>query len=297
MASRPVTDGTLTHTTHTLQAADGTRLFLCQAEHPAARARVMLVHGYAEHCGRYAQVIELLGAHGFSVAAGDLRGHGRSAGRRGHISRFDHYVQDVQVMLEHLGQHGPDGATPPLFLVGHSLGGLVAACHAQLHPGTVDGLILVAPFVDLKFVVPRWKRSLAQLVSGLWPSFHLASGVPSGQLSRDPEYLARLEADPLAFKHATARWFTETIAAQRRALSPASPVQVPRLLMLAGDDAIVCNEAARRLHVAMGTQAAQVREYPECYHDLLHEPGHDRIIDDLAGWIDAQIDALVETRP
>lgn len=281
----------LSHSTHTLRAADGTRLHVCQACPRDVRADVLLVHGYAEHCGRYVRLIELLGAHGLRVTVGDLRGHGRSAGRRGHVARFEHYLEDMQTLLEHVREQQPAGTATPLFLAGHSLGGLIAASHVQSRPGGVDGLILIAPFIDLKFTVPRWKRSLAQAVSGIWPTLKVSSGVPVDALSRDPEYVARIEADPLAFNHATARWFTETVAAQQRALSATSPAQVPLLLLLAGEDAIVSNAAARRLYAVLGAQAAQVHEYPECYHDLLHEPNHARVIDDLVAWIDAQLEA------
>lgn len=293
MSVAPRTDaGTaLRRTTHTLRAPDGAQLFLCRHEPRAARARVMLVHGYAEHSGRYERIIELLVGRGLSVAAGDLRGHGLSQGRRGHITRFEHYLDDLQTMLAHLREQA--GGALPLFLLGHSLGGLIAACHVQARPQSVDGVVLVAPFVGLKFTVPPWKQSLARVVSGLWPTFQLPSGVPPELLSRDPDYFNRLQADPLAFRHATARWFTETVAAQRRTLGAPCAVGVPLLLMLAGDDAIVCNDAARTLHAAMAAQAdtAQVYEYPACYHDLLHEPEHARIVDDLIGWIDAQLAA------
>jgi lysophospholipase len=206
-------------------------------------------------------------------------------------SRFEHYLDDLQTMLAHLREQA--GGALPLFLLGHSLGGLIAACHVQARPQSVDGVVLVAPFVGLKFTVPPWKQSLARVVSGLWPTFQLPSGVPPELLSRDPGYFNRLQADPLAFKHATARWFTETVAAQRRTLGAPCAVGVPLLLMLAGDDAIVCNDAARTLHAAMAAQAdtALVYEYPACYHDLLHEPEHARIVDDLIGWIDAQLAA------
>jgi lysophospholipase len=291
LAPRAAASSALRRSTHTLQATDGAQLFLCRHEPRAARARVMLVHGYSEHSGRYERIIELLVDRGLSVAAGDLRGHGLSHGRRGHITRFEHYLDDLQTMLAHLREQNGDAL--PLFLLGHSLGGLIAACHVQARPHSVDGLVLVAPFVGLKFTVPPWKQSLARVVSGLWPTFHLPSGVPPELLSRDPEYFNRLQADPLAFKHATARWFTETVAAQRRTLGAPGAVGVPLLLMLAGADAIVCNDAARALHTAMAAPAgtAQVYEYPDCYHDLLHEPEHARIVDDLTAWIDAQLDA------
>lgn len=291
VASRATAGPALRRTTHTLQGADGTQLFLSRHEPRAARARIMLVHGYAEHAGRYERIIELLVDQGLSVAAGDLRGHGRSQGRRGHVTRFAHYLDDLNAMLAHLRKHEADAL--PLFLLGHSLGGLIAACHVQAQPGSVHGLVLVAPFVRLKFAVPPWKLSLARVVSGLWPTFHLPSGVPPELLSRDPDYFSLLESDPLAFKHATARWFTETVATQRRTLGTPSAVAVPTLLMLAGDDAIVCNESARMLHATIATHAntSPVYEYQACYHDLLHEPEHARIIADLIAWIDARLDA------
>lgn len=233
--------------------------------------------------------MDLLSARGFDVATLDLRGHGASSGRRGHISEFRQYLDDVETVLDHLGPRDAQTKPLPMFLVGHSLGGLVAACQAQRRPGRVDGVVLAAPFIELKFPVPGWKRALARLLSGAWPAFSLPSGMPADLLSHDPQWLARYEDDPMVFRRATARWFTETTAAQARALSTRAAARVPMLLLLAGDDQVVCNAAARRLHTAMGASDADVREYPGFYHDLFHELEHARVIGDIAIWAEQQL--------
>jgi lysophospholipase len=258
-------------------------------EPAAPRAEVVLVHGYCDHGGRLEHVADLLGARGFRVAAGDLRGHGRSAGRRGHIERFEQYLDDVGTMLARSPRAGRAGALP-VFLVGHSLGGLVALRFAQRHPARVEGVALVAPFLGLAFPVPAWKRAMAWALSAAWPPFSLPNEMPADILCHDPEWVARFEADPLVFRHATARWYTETVAAQREAFStPLS--RVPLLLLLAGDDRVVCNDTARRLHAALGSSREDVREYPGFFHNVFDEPGHGRAVDDVVAWIEDRLAA------
>ncbi|MCP5149210.1 MAG: lysophospholipase [Ectothiorhodospiraceae bacterium] len=270
-----------------LVAADGLPLVLRVAPHPTPRAAVLVVHGYSDHGGQYAHVLEQLQANGFTAAAGDLRGHGESGGRRGFVARFGDYLHDLDAMLAELRAQHPESGELPVFLLGHSLGGLVSAAYARSRPRVLTGLVLAAPFARLKYPVPAWKQRLAQVVSGALPGFGLPSGVPSELLSHDPSWVRRFETDPLAFARANARWFAETIAAQGAMAEARVAGAMPTLLLLAGDDRIVCNAAARTLHAALTSDPEAVREYPGLYHALFHELDHRLVVDDTVSWIDA----------
>lgn len=280
---------TLARSEHELRSADGTRLHLRHATLAQPRALVLMVHGYGEHSGRYEHVLERLGASGFRVAAGDLRGHGRSDGPRGHVERFEHYVDDVEAIVEHLRRQDALRERLPLVLIGHSLGGLVTLRYVQRHARHVDGFALVAPFLGLIFPVPLWKRGLAKVMSTVWPRYSEPTELPTELLSHDPAWVENFETDPLVFHHATARWFTETQSAQRLALSGAESQMPPMLLMLAGQDRMVSNDAARRIHAALGAPEDDVCEYPDFFHDMLHEVDNERLVDDIARWIQERI--------
>ena len=268
-------------------APDDTMLSLRTAVHARPRAQVLLVHGYSDHGGQYEHVMELFHGHGFTIAAGDLRGHGTSAGERGHIRRFSDYLYDVQTMIGQLRNH--EDADLPLLLVGHSLGGLVTLRFAQTSPAHVDGIVLAAPFLDLRFQVPAWKRMLAPLASLVVPAFALPSGLPPAELSHDPDWIVQFEHDPLAFKRATARWFMETLSAQGAARAAAAELSLPSLTLLAGDDHIVCNETARELHAAFNAAPAEISVYEDFYHALLHETEHARVVDDIVAWAERHL--------
>ena len=249
---------------------------------------MLFIHGYSEHGGHFSHVLEMLHECGLTVTVGDLRGHGRSDGHRGHIQSFTQYLDDVAFIVNHLRTQ--QAQLPlPLFLVGHSLGGLVAARFAQQNNDAIDGIVLAAPFISLKFAVPFWKRKLAHMIADLRPTFALPSGVPSEILCHNAQWLDHISEDPLVTKRATARWFTESLKAQGQAMAEKPDRKLPVLLLLAGDDRLVCNDAARALHRSIAEDPAAVREYAGMFHSMFHESEHSQVIVDINDWIESRL--------
>ena len=191
---------------------------------PQARGTIVVVHGYCEHRGRYRHVAAHLNRHGYHVLVGDLRGHGESGGPRAFVRRFADYLADVQAFLAAAAElsRGSVPARKPI-LLGHSMGGLVGLQFALNHPEALHALALSSPFLGLKIVVPGWKRTLGLVASVLSPTLRLPSGLSAAELSHDPEVGRLYDADPLVTHEATARWFTETTAAQGRPAGPRRP--------------------------------------------------------------------------
>ena len=160
------------------------------------RGRVVIVHGIAEHGGRYAHVGEYLAVHGYAAYAADLRGHGRSEGEPVYVDSFDEYLDDVTQLLT-----APRYARPgfPTFLLGHSMGGTIAALLAIERDLAIDGLILSAPAVRLGDDVPTWLVRVSQILGRYLPKMGLIP-VPFGGLSRDAQVVACHEADPLIYR-------------------------------------------------------------------------------------------------
>ncbi|HEU4533887.1 MAG TPA: alpha/beta hydrolase [Polyangiaceae bacterium] len=243
---------------------------------------VLVVHGYAEHSGRYGEVVEALTARGLAAATFDLRGHGHSAGPRGHVERFGDYVRDVDDLLEALGRREAWRRAGPPVLIGHSLGGLVSFHVALADPGLVRGLVLSSPYFGLALPVPASTRAAARALSRLRPTFSLPTGLRGRDVTKDRDRARAYDDDPLVFPEATARFFTESIAAQARALELAPSLRVPLLVLQAADDKVASAAASRALFERVGSRRKEYRSCEGCYHEIFNEPGRERWVREAA---------------
>lgn len=285
-----------------LRSRDGTSLAGRKWRAGAPRAVVALVHGYADHSGRYAHVAEFLGEAGVSVVAVDLRGHGASAGKRGHVASFDEYLDDVDALLAEAGREaargagggieggaGASAAPVPVFLVGHSMGGLVSLLYAMRRGGDFRGLAVSSPFLGVGIPVPPVKAALGRVMSAAWPSLAMGSGINPRNLSHDPEVARAYADDPLVFKTATARWFTEALAAIDEVRRRAGELRKPCLILQAGEDRLCDPKASGPVFEAMGADDKTFIDYPGLYHEIFNETERERPLGDLRGWIEARI--------
>ncbi|MGZ3419331.1 MAG: alpha/beta hydrolase [Polyangiales bacterium] len=247
------------------------------------KAAVLLVHGYGEHGGRYRRVVQKWANQKLAVAVLDLRGHGWSAGERGHCNRFGEYHDDLDDTLAVLREHVRD---VPLFGFGHSFGGLLVSTYALSRSSLFRGLVLSSPYFGLALQVPQAKKVLGELASKVWPSLHVPTGLSGKDVTHD-ETLARLyDNDPLVNKVATARWFTETVAAQHDLFARASQLTTPVLMVQAGADRVVSPAAARAVFDRFSSSDKTYDERAGLFHEILNEPPHgDQIADEMAAWI------------
>jgi acylglycerol lipase len=246
------------------------------------KGAVLVVHGYAEHSGRYDEVVEALTSRGLLAATFDLRGHGHSAGPRGHVERFGDFVRDVDDLLETLGRNEAWRRAGPPVLLGHSLGGLISFHAALADPGQVRALVLSSPYFGLALHVPAPKRAAAQALSRLRPTFSLPSGLRGRDVTRDRDRARAYDDDPLVFPNATARFFTESMAAQARALELAPSMRLPLLVLQASADKVASATASRALFDRVGSLRKEYRSCEGCYHEIFNEPGRERWVREAA---------------
>ena len=262
---------------------DGLRLFwhTAKAQNPAAH--VVVVHGYAEHLGRHAEVTRALAAAGYTVHLLDCRGHGQSGGKRAHADNFEQYLSDLELFLARVKEQAQG---LPLFMVGHSHGGLIAARYLLDKPDAVRGVVLASPYFRLKLQVPALKILAGRLMGRILPSLPMRNDLKAEQLTRDVAIQNATRADPLYQQIATPGWFNASNAAQETVLRRATEFVTPFLLLFGGADPIADPAAGREFFDAATSKDKQHKQYDGLLHELFHEPERDQVFKDLIGWLD-----------
>jgi alpha-beta hydrolase superfamily lysophospholipase len=271
----------------TFRGADGLLLHAHAWTAAEPRAALLVAHGLGEHAGRYATLAADLVARGVSVYAPDHRGHGRSPGTRGHAGRFAELVDDFEAFRLHVAAGLPAGL--PVFLLGHSLGGLVAIRHLEEHPeAPYAGAVLSAPLLGVALRPPAWKTSLAGLLARLVPALRLRNGVDAADLSTDDAVVAAYRADPLVHPWITPRLYAEIQDAMRLAVERRERIRVPLLFVVPGEDRIVL--AAATEEFARGAACeVEVRRFPGFRHESLNERERATVVAGIAEWMAGRI--------
>ncbi len=251
------------------------------------RATVALLHGLAEHAGRYAALADRLAAAGIELVAIDLRGHGRSPGERAWVTRFDAYLDDARALLDAASR--PD---TPLFLMGHSMGGTIAtlfaierlqAFVAKARP--VSGLILSSPALAAGKDVPRWMLAASRIVSRLWPRYR-AMKIEAALLSRDSDVVQANRRDPLVHHAAVpARTGAEILAAMARIEQGRAALRLPVLVYHGTADKLTEPDGSRVFAAHVGSPDRTFTLYDGAYHETMNDIDRDRVIDALVRWI------------
>ena len=280
--------GGATRTGHVV-SPDGVRVFFRTWACPDARGRVLCVHGLGEHSGRYGGLADAVRGLGLELWALDMRGHGRSEGRRGHVASLDDLLGDLDRLRDRAEEETPDG---PTFVLGHSLGGLVIGRWLQA-PGSagVRGAVFVAPFVNVAMDVPAWKRRLGTAADRLAPAVTLPNGLALEDLFRREGDRRAYDEDPLVHRRISARLWGEMGRGAARLVAGAGTIGTPALFQLAGEDRIVANEATRSFAAALGSPA-EVVEYEGAYHALYHDPRSAEAFADLGAWLGQRLDGM-----
>ena len=266
-----------------LTLADGRQL--CTHDWPlaGARAGVLIVHGLGEHAGRYGPLAAWFNARGYAVRSYDQRGHGRSPGRRGALSRPLELVDDL---AEVYGDFAATLPEPPL-LLGHSMGGLVALRAVLDKRVAPPALVLSSP--ALRAWTPAWEQALAIRLARVLPNLPLRSGLPFEALSHEAAVVAAYRDDPLRSGWITPRLARFIFESGRHCVDVAATLSVPTLLLVAGADRLV--DARGSYAFAAAARASghlTVHVYEDLFHELFNEaePGRGLVLAQLEAWLE-----------
>ncbi len=278
----------------TLQTLDGLSLHvrrwpLAAASGPA-RGTVLIVHGLGEHIGRYQHVAAHLNGWGWNVVGHDQRGHGRSGGGKGQLAAPDSLLQDLSqviaaVRAEHAGT---------LVLLGHSMGGLVAARFvaegllASPAPWqrAVDALVISSPALDAGMSAAQ--KLLLAVTAPLAPNLAVGNGLKPAWISRDPAVVAAYEADPQVHDRITPRLARFIVDGGEFVRENAARWAVPTLLLFAGSDRCVAPAGSKAFAAAAPASVLTAREFAPLFHEIFNEPEQADVFAALGAWLAAR---------
>lgn len=256
-----------------------------------ARAAIVIAHDLGEHSGRYENLARDFARAGMNTYALDNRGHGRSDGKRGHVRRFMHYIQDFERLRRRV--QGAVSEDLPLFLLGHGLGGLIVFRYLEEYPGVgVRGAILSAPMLGAPLQITPGRERLTRMLRYVAPALPVSTGLDPASLSEDPEVVASYRRDPMVHDRVTPRLFCEADREIETAVEKQGRIRTPVLWLLAVGDQVVRSDLIARLAAALDLQVegSQIRRYSGVHHhELLQEASQSGAVADLLGWIERRL--------
>lgn len=261
------------------------RLGIQPADMSRAWARLVVVHGYGDHCERYREFMTWMARRGVACEAADLRGHGRSAGKRGFVPAWEAFLEDLGVFLGAVRSEAA-GHPLPLFILGHSHGGLLVAAAGErgLLEG-MEGCVLSAPFLRSALHVPKVKLLLGRLANLVAPAMAIPNGIRSEMMSSDPDKVRDSHEDPLLFRSATPRWYFGVLRAQIEVMRDAARFHQP-LLILAGDaDPIADHHATYEFIHEAESEDKSLRILPDQLHEILREADREETFAYILEWL------------
>lgn len=272
------------HSEGIFKTADGLNLFEQWRRPDRVKAVVVIMHGYGEHSGRYTHVAEYLICHGYAIYMFDLRGHGRSEGTRVFVSSFNSYLSDLTRFLDRVNER-EEGR--PVFLLGHSMGGTIAALLTITQDLKVRGLILSGALLKTSEKISIPLRLFISVAGTIFPLFPVLKEINSNKVSSDPGVAKRYNDDPLVYHgKLLAREAREINGAISRIQKKMEEISLPLLILHGTGDRLVDIEGSRQLYARAGSKDKTIKLYEGFYHEILNEPGKDRVLADMVAWLE-----------
>jgi acylglycerol lipase len=251
-----------------------------------AKAVLLIAHGLAEHSGRYMNVVNHFVPLGYAVYGIDHLGHGKSDGTRVYVERFADYTDTLKRFFDMVRDWQPEG---PIFLIGHSMGGLIGALYLLDHQAELTGAVLSGPAVKVAGGIPPAVVFAGKVLSVVLPTFGVM-GLEADGVCRDPAVVKAYCNDPLVCTgKITARWGAESFKAMRRIAADAGRITLPLLILQGGADRLVDPNGAQMLYAEVSSVDKTIKVYDGFYHEVFNEPEHDQVLRDVETWLEAHL--------
>ena len=267
-----------------LLSGDGFNLFW-KAWIPDAKPKAVIhiIHGYAEHVDRYKNVVDELVPDSYLVIAKDHRGHGRSDGKRGHVKSFEQYIEDERTFYKEIIERDYNGI--PYFVLGHSMGSIIALNYAERYQDDINGMILSGTGSKPGKAIGKAKVLLSKIGSRLFPGVHVKSGLPPEFISRDPDVVKAYVDDPLTYDVITPRLAEQMYTYLDLGFSKAGNISIPVLIQCGSADTSFSGQ--EELYNAMASNDKTIKIYEGLKHEVYNELEEDRklVLKDLHNWL------------
>jgi len=265
-----------------LKANDGLQLMVSKSAVKKPEAVIVIVHGICEHSGRYTHVVSRFNSWGYSVYRYDLRGHGRSQGDRAYVEDYQLFIDDTDLVVDMAKK---ENAGIPLFLVGHSMGGLISAIYGIQHPDNLTGQVLSGPPV---MILPA-----VQGILSLDYKAKARTPIPNSltnAISRNKDVIDAYNSDPLVLKEFSMMLMGEMfIRAGQWIVANRKKYNYPCLILHGGADQISPPEASRAFYENIASKDKELKIYEGLYHEILNEPEKETVLEDIHRWLEAHL--------
>jgi alpha-beta hydrolase superfamily lysophospholipase len=265
----------MTHFEIRRNASDGLELYLQGWESSVPpKAVVCIVHGLGEHSGRYTYLVTALTAAGYHVLAMDLRGHGKSAGQRGHLPSYDQMSRDVSLLLSEAANRYP---SLPQVLYGHSLGGIIVLYFVLRFKPRLAGVVVTSPGLKTALEEQKGKVMLARLLGSIKPDLALSSGLDPHHISRDPAVVEDYQKDPMVHDQTSLGLAKNSLAAIHYIYENGSSWDLPLLLMHGSADELAYAKGSQAFAKLVDDRYCTLRIWEGLTHELHHEPEKEQV--------------------
>lgn len=281
----------LEHNTGILIGKDGIEIFYQNWLVKKPKCILIILHGLGEHSGRYEHIVKSLAINTVSYYTLDHRGHGKSAGKRGHINNIDEYISDLKLLIRYIeNQHG----SIPRIIMGHSMGGVIATKYVLTYPNEINALILSSPAFVPVLKIPKWKEIIGKTFSKYMPGLTIPSGIQVEDLMQDATMMQKALADPLFHQKVSTRLYTELYSTADFCLNNAHRLSLPLLLFHGTSDKIVDYQATVSVYESATSKIKEIKLFEGLYHETMNEAPAERkkVFGLIEKWIRKQLKSM-----
>lgn len=250
------------------------------------KAAIIIVHGLGEHSGRYGNVVNYLVPLGYAIYGFDLPGHGKSEGDREFVRGFEDYTETLMMYRDKVKAWHPG---KPIFLVGHSMGGLITTYYLLDHSSDFSGAVISAPAITVPENITKVTIMVSKVLSKIAPKLGMMQ-LDANDISRDTQVVQDYLDDPLVFNGKTpVRLMTEMLKGMLRINEEVEKITVPFIAVQGSEDKLANPEGAKMLYERAGSKDKTLKIYDGLYHEVFNEPERDQVLGDVEAWLDERV--------